>query len=265
MVKIPGRFNSPADRNFIPGATYVGDSRLIGLGIFHDQTDHSDVLLRFDGQKPTYLSFSEFSRIVEYLEDFSNGKAGSEMPEPNPMKVSAVLLESSRVHLRWNTSSTALFPLEFFQVLNVLLSAKKRLESMIRRKKEKQAALNSFSFMAQMRSWGSLTVFLLLSALNITMFIGFIFQHNWFAHWLILTICMGIWMIFFTPEWTGKIGPVLKEYINEKFFYELTFVQFPKRAAEIFLAVFICLALYALIGSGAAETIIDFYRRNAHP
>jgi len=265
MVKIPGRFDSPADRNFIPGATYVGDSRLIGLGIFHDQSDYSDVLLRFDGQKPTFMTFKDFGRIVEYLEDFSTGKAGSEMLEPNPMKVSAVLLESSRVHLRWNNSSSVLFPLEFFQVLNVLIASKKRLEKMIRRKHEKQIALGRGSLLQYMRSWGSLGIFMFLSILNLAMLVGLALQYKWFWHWLSLTLSMSIWLIFFTPEWTSKIGPMTREYFNEKFFYELTFVQFPRRAAEIFLAVFICLALYALIGSGAAETIIDFYRRNARP
>jgi len=265
MVKIPGRFSSPADRNFVPGATYVGDSRLIGLGIFLDQSDSSDVLLRFDNQKPVFVSFKEFSRIVEYFEQFSTGLANNEMTEPNPMRVSAVLLESSRVHLRWNNSSSVLFPLQFFQVLNILISARSRLETMIRKKKEKHAALREGGFILYMRTWGSLTIYLLLSIFDLILFTGLLFQRSWFSQWLILTLFLGVWMIFFRPDWSTKIGPALNEYLNSSFLSDLIFLNFKRKAAGIFIIVLTCLAVYALLSGGIVEFIINYYRRKAQP
>ena len=65
MVKIHGKYNRPGSFDFIPGATYVGDSRVIGLAVFVDQTDPSQILLRFNEQQPRRVNYKEFLRTVK--------------------------------------------------------------------------------------------------------------------------------------------------------------------------------------------------------
>ncbi|EKD82866.1 MAG: hypothetical protein ACD_39C01039G0002 [uncultured bacterium] len=266
MVKIHGKLNSPGGLDFIPGAIYVGDSRMLGLAIFVDQTDSSQVLLRFNNQKTRKVDYKEFLRAVHFLEAFSLGEAESyESPDPNPIKISIVVLESARILLHWEESTTAFFPLEFFQTLNVLVAIRKKMESVVRKNLERKARLDEGSFFGQLRNWGGLIVFLLLTVVDLLLLICLIIWPHLYLHWVSLTLGLAFWLLVLKPVWAGRVWPTIRAYLDEEFLTDLSNLHFPKRSVEIFLILLILTFIYFFFGSDAANIIFKYYKGSSLP
>ncbi|PKL43081.1 MAG: hypothetical protein CVV41_11800 [Candidatus Riflebacteria bacterium HGW-Riflebacteria-1] len=266
MVKVHGKNNSPGGFDFIPGATYVGDSRVLGLAIFVDQSDPSQILLRFDEQRPRRVNYKEFLRAVNFLEAFSSGEAQAyESPDPNPLKLSIVILESSRILLHWEESTTALFPLEFFQTLNILVAIRKKMEVIVRRELDRKARLAEGTFVEQFKNWGGLIVFIMLSALDLLMLICLVIWPQFFLHWLALTLGLAFWILVIKPAWAGRVWPTIQIYLDDELITDLSNLHFPKRSVEIFLILLILTFIYFFFGSDAANLIFKHYKGSSLP
>lgn len=265
MVKVYEKYNKPGGIVFFPGETYIGDSRALGLAIFLDHGYSSKVLLRFKDHKLRTLEFNEFYRAVEYIEAFSTGQSASyESPDPNPTKISMVLLENSRILLRWEESSTVLLPQDFFQTLNLLLAIRKKLGSIIRQRRERKARLQDHGLMETMKKWGGVLVFAALTILNLFLLGGFFIWPHLFIHWLALTVFMALWLLV-KPEWAGRIIPSSLLYLNEGLLTDLSNLHFPKKSAEIFLILIILISFYVYFGSEAANFVLSFYKGPSLP
>jgi len=266
MVKIHGKYNSPGGFDFIPGTTYVGDSRMLGLAIFVDQADPSQVLLRFNDQKARKVHYKEFLRAVNFLEAFSSGEAENyESPNPDPLKLSIVVLEDSRILLHWEDSTTAFFPLEFFQTLNVLVAIRKKMEAVVHRDMERKARLAEGSFIEQFKNWGGLIVFILLLALDLLLLICLIIWPHFFLHWLGLTLGLAFWLLVLKPVWAGRVWPTIRMYLDDELITDLSNLHFPKRSVEIFLVLLILTFIYFFFGSDAANIIFKNYKSSSLP
>ncbi|EKD84402.1 MAG: hypothetical protein ACD_39C00072G0002 [uncultured bacterium] len=266
MVKINGKYNSTGGFDFIPGATYVGDSRMLGLAIFLDQYNSSRVMLRFKDHKIRKIDYREFSRAVSFLEAFSAGEASSyESPDPNPLRISVVMFENSRILMRWDDSSTVLLPLEFFQTLNVLVAIRKKMESIVYKNLERNALLNRNSFLEQFKNWSGLFVFVLLSVLDVLLLLCLFIWPDLHLHWLALTLTLAFWLLVLKPDWSDKIWPAIQAYLDEEFLTDLSNLHFPKRSVEIFLILLTLAFLYFFFGSDAANMILKYYKASPLP
>lgn len=266
MVKVHGKYNSPGGFDFIPGATYVGDSRVIGLAVFVDQADPSQVLVRFNEQQPRRVNYKEFLRAVNFLEAFSSGEATSyESPDRNPLKLSIAVLESSRIMLHWEDSTTVLFPLEFFQTLNVLVAIRKKMETIVRRELDRKARLAEGTFVEQFKNWGGLIVFMMLAALDLLMLICLVIWPQFFLHWLGLTLGLVFWMLILKPAWADRVWPTIRMYLDDELITDLSNLHFPKKSVEIFLILLILTFIYFFFGSDAANIIFKNFKGSSLP
>lgn len=265
MVKVYEKYNKPGGIVFFPGETYIGDSRALGLAVFLDHGYSTKVLLRFKDQKLKTIEFNEFYRAVEYIEAFSTGQIASyESPDPEPTRISMVLLENSRILLRWEESSTVLLPLDFFQTLNVLLAIRKKLGSIVRQRLERKALLQDNGLMETLKKWGGLLVFAALAVLNLFLLVGFFIWPHLFIHWLALTVFMALWLLV-KPQWAGRVIPNTLLYLNEGLLTDLANLHFPKKSAEIFIILITIISFYLYFGSEAANFILNFYKGSSLP
>lgn len=266
MVKIAGKCNKPGGINFIPGATYVGDSRILGLVIFLEQGHSSTVLLSFNDRKPLKIDYLEFARSVDFLEAFSKGTAESyESPESNALKISLVMLDSNRVLLRWDNLSFMLLPLEFFQALNVLVAIRKKLKSLVQRRLERKKLLQQNSLSELLSNWGGLALFAILLAIDLLLLISLFMFSTYLPHFIALTIFMTLWLLIQRPQWSQNLGPFLREYMDERLLNDLANIHWPRRMIEIIVIMLIISIFYALFGSEAANFIIKYYKGNQLP
>ncbi|MBU1105748.1 MAG: hypothetical protein KKB51_03685 [Candidatus Riflebacteria bacterium] len=266
MVKIDGKCALPGGFDFIPGATYVGDSRALGLAVFLDQDDSSRVLLRFRNQKTRRVDYREFSRVVSFIENFSSGENTIyESPSPNPLKISIVLLENSRILLRLEDSSTVLLSLEFFQTLNILVAINKKMEAIVHRNLERKAFLQAGSLSEQFKNWGGLLTFSLLAVLDFLLLISLLIWPDLYIHWLVMTLFLAFWLLIFKPAWSPSILPAIKGYLDDGLLADLSEIRFPRRGVEIFLIILVLAAFYFFFGNDAANFITKHYRGSSLP
>ncbi len=266
MVKISGPQNRPGAFDFISGATYVGDSRVINLAVFLDQSNPSQVFLRTGNHKVKKIDFREFARVVNYLAAFAANQAETyTSPDPNSIKASVVLLEGHRILLRLEESSTVLYPVDFFQVLNVLVAIRKKLDALVRKSIDRNARLEETSLAGQLRDWGGLITFALLAALDFSLFVSLFFRPEIFLHWFALTLFLVLWPRVLKPAWAYRLWPNLRAYINEDLLNDLSNLHFPRRGVEMFLIITTVIVLYILFGSDFAHFIMRHYQRNPLP
>lgn len=266
MVKISGKYNKPGGLNFIPGATYVGDSRVLGVSIFLEHGNSTNLLLNFNEKKPVKVNYLEFARSIDFLEAFSRGTADSyESPHSTALKISVVMLESNRILLRWQNSSVLLLPLEFFEALNVLTAIKKKAIVMVRRRIERQALLDQHSLIGTLKNWGGLGIFLFLLAMNLLFLLSLVLFPEFIMHWLALTIFLMLWLIVGRPEWSDKIVPVIVDYLNDDLLNDLANIHFPKRSTEVFLIILLLIFFYLVFGGEALNFVTNFYQHSKIP
>ncbi len=266
MVKVHGKFNRPGAFDFISGATYVGVSRMLGLAVFLDQADPSQVLLRIKDHPVRRVDYREFARVVDFLETFATGEVGSySSPDPHPIKVSIVLLENNRVLLRLEESSTILLPVEFFQALNVLVAIRKKLEITACRQMDRKARLDETSLMAQLSNWKGLIAFAILTAVDFSLLVSMFFRPELTSHWLLLTAFLALWLFVLRPSWSAQFMTKVRAYINEDLLNDLSFLHFPRRSVEIFLIILTLVIFYFIFGSDIAHFIMRYYRKTRMP
>lgn len=262
MVKISGPQNRPSAFDFISGATYVGDSRVINLAVFLKQSDPSRVLLRTGSLEIKEVDYREFARVVKYLEIFAVSQNETYIsPDPNPLRVSVVLLEGSRILLRLEKSSTVLLPVDFFQVLNVLVAIRKKMESLAHKAIDRKTRLDESSVARQLYDWGGLISFALLAAFDFSLFVSLFFRPELYLHWIALTLFLILWPRILKPSWASRLWPNLRAYVNEDMLNDLSNLHFPRRGVEIFLIITTVIFFYILFGSDFAHFIMRHYQK----
>jgi hypothetical protein len=266
MVKVHGRFNRPGAFDFVSGATYVGDSRMLGVAVFLDQADPSQVLLRIKDHPVRKVDYREFARVVDFLETFAAGEGNAySSPDPEPLKVSIVLLENNRVLLRLEETSTVLLPVEFFQALNVLVAIRKKLEITAQKQIDRKARLDETSIMVQLYNWRGLIVFAILAAIDFSLLVSMFFRPELTLHWMLLTLFLVFWLIVLRPTWSSRFLSRVRAYINEDLLNDLSFLHFPRRSVEIFLIIMTLVIFYFVFGSDLAHFIMRYYRKSRLP
>ncbi|KAF1079598.1 MAG: hypothetical protein GQF41_4156 [Candidatus Rifleibacterium amylolyticum] len=266
MVKIHGKFNRPGAFDFISGATYVGDSRMLGVAVFLDQADPSQVILRIKDHPIRRVDYREFARVIDYLETFATGENNAySSPDPDPIKVSIVLLENNRVLLRLEETSTVLLPVEFFQALNVLVAIRKKLEITAHKQIDRKARLDEASLIVQINNWRGLIVFAILAAVDFSLLISMFFRPELTLHWLLLTLFLGFWLLVLRPAWSSQFIAKIRAYVNEDLLNDLSFLHFPRRSIEIFLIILTLVIFYFVFGSDMVHFIIRYYRKTRMP
>ncbi len=265
MVKIHG-FNEPPAPTFQVGASYVGDSRALGLLIQADYGYPAIFLLTFGNRRPIKIGYEEFARCVDFLESFGSGENSRfDLPEPNPTKLSILMLENSRIFLRWGNTSKVFLPLEFFQTLNLLIALRKKMHAMAKRLEERKMVAPEFSLIDTFRLWGDIIAFITLSFVAMFNFVGqFIWPHL-FYYWLFLTIFLGLWLLILQPPWAANFLPAVRSYVNENLLSDLAEIHFPRRSVEIVLIIIIVLTLYLIFGTDAANFIFSIRSKTALP
>ncbi|PKL51370.1 MAG: hypothetical protein CVV42_00540 [Candidatus Riflebacteria bacterium HGW-Riflebacteria-2] len=266
MVKIHGKFNRPGAFDFIAGATYVGDSRMLGLAVFLDQTDPSQILLRIKERPVRRVDYREFARLIDFLETFAAGEAYLySSPDPDPLKASVVLLENNRILLRLEGTSTVLLPVEFFQALNILVAIRKKLEVKTQKEIERKTRLDETSLLVQINNWRGLIVFALLAAVDFSLLVSIFFRPELTLYWLTLTLFLGFWLFVLRPAWSERLTSKVRSYINEDLLNDLSFLHFPRRSVEIFLIILTLVIFYFVFGSDMAHFIMRYYRKSRMP
>jgi len=266
MVKVHGKFNRPGAFDFISGATYVGDSRMLGLAVFLDQADPSQVLLRIKDHPVRRVNYREFARVIDFLETFAAGEAVAySSPDPDPIKISVVLLENDRVLLRLEETSTVLLPVEFFQALNVLVAIRKKLEITAHKQIDRKARLDETSLLVQLNNWKGLIVFAILSAVDFSLLVSMFFRPELTLHWLLLTLILAFWLLVIRPAWSSRFLSRVRAYINEDLLNDLSFLHFPRRSVEIFLIIMTLVIFYFIFGSDIAHFIMRYHRKTRMP
>lgn len=260
MVKVAGPKNVPGGFITLPGATYVGDSKILRLAIFLEGSYSSRVLLKFANQGPVKIDYHEFVRVVDFLEDFRTGVSQQyDSSQPNSSNVSVVLLESGRVLFRWGKASIVIFPLEFLQALNVLLAIKKRMKSMIRRRAELKAAHANGSLLAMMRTWGFLAAFVALIVFDLLLLISLFAWPQFFVHWLVLTIALALCQLFFKPDWLNRVLPAIRDYLSEGLLLDLTNLTFPRKSFGLVVLLVLMILFYFYFGGRVVSFLYGIF------
>lgn len=260
MVKINGVDNIPGGFVTIPGATYVGDSKILGLTIFLDGAYSSKVLLKFIGQKPVKIEYQEFVRTIGFLEAFKTGAARHyDSSRPKSSKISVVLLESSRVHLHWENASIVLFPLEFMQALDVLVAIRRKMTTMVERRAELKALLANGGFLEFLKTWGILLIFLLLVVFDFLFFISLFTWPQYYGYWIGLTVFLSVWFLYCRPSWADRFMPAIRDYFDEGFLGDLSAATFPRKSFGLGILLIILLILYAYFGSRVVNFLLSVF------
>lgn len=265
MVKVSGTSTSGIPGGFIslPGATYVGDSKLLGLSIFLEGTCSTAVMLKFADKKPVKIEFAEFSRIIGYLKDFSQGNAGKyDNSGPGSANISAVLLESNRVLLQWEEAKIVLLPLDFMLALNVLRAIEKKLDKMILRRKERRTLLKQDEILENLRPWWGFLVFAFLAFIDLGLMFGIFFRPGLFFWFATLTLGLALWLLLLRPEWSFRVVPAMRSYLNERFLGDLSSLKSSQKNLGIVIFLILLLVFYVYFGWEFISMVISFFKGN---
>ncbi len=263
MVKISGASTSGVPGGFIsmPGATYVGDSKLLGLWIFLDDVAISQVLLKFADKKPVRISFKEFSRVVSFLKDFSRGNSYQfESLAPDSTKISIALLESNRVMLHWEEARIVLLPLDFMLALNVLFAIEKKLEKMIQRRNERKQLLRQGNLLEFLYQWSGFLVYAFLAMVDFGLLVAVFFHSQLVTPLLGLTIFLGVWLFIFQPEWSFRLVPAIKSYLNEELLADISHLKSSQKNVGIVIMLILLLVFYIYFGWEFVSMVISFFK-----
>lgn len=265
MVKVSGVSTSGVPGGFVsmPGATYVGDSKLLGLSIFLDGSLSSTVLIKFAEHKPHKYEFSEFSKVIDYFKDFSQGNSCQyESSTPDSANVSIVLLESNRVMVHWEESRITLLPLDFMLVLNVLQAIEKKLKKMIARRNERRALLKQDDILENLRPWWGFIIFAFLTFIDFGLMIGIFYRPELFYSFTVLTLILAVWLLFLRPEWSFRVIPALQSYFNERFLGDLSSLKSSQKNLGIVICLILLLVFYIYFGWEFISMVISFFKGN---
>lgn len=265
MVKVSGVSTSNVPGGFIslPGATYVADSKLLGIAIFLEGDFSAKVLLKTSEQRPIRIDFEEFSRIVDHFTTFSRGElADSDPVDFGELTVGIVLLESNRVMIHFGDSRITLVPLDFMLALNVLQATRKKLEKMIARRNERRALLRQDDLLEKLKNWWGLLVFAILALLDLYFLVGIFFRPHLFKSFIVLTIVLAFWLLVLRPEWADRAGPALYGYFNENFLSDLAGLKSSQKTVWAAILLVLLVAFYIYFGWEFFSIIVSFFKGN---
>ena len=263
MVKIGGNSTSRIPGGFIslPGATYVADSKLLGLGIFLEGDFSSRILLRFDDYKPVKIEFVEFSRVVDYLEGFSRGNHEAyDSSHPGSTSLSAVLLESDRVMLQWEEARVAIFPHEFMLILNVLKAARNKLKTMIQRREERRKLLRQDALIENLRQNWDAVLFALIALLDLSLLVGMFFRPGFVGSFGVITLVLVLWAVVLRPAWLFRFLPMVWEYLNEGLLADISNLKSSQKHLGIAIAMIMLLVFYIYFGWEFISMVVSFFK-----
>ncbi|MEW6708672.1 MAG: hypothetical protein AB1403_02525 [Candidatus Riflebacteria bacterium] len=251
----------------VPGATYIGDSEILGAAFFIDTDAPPTILVRFGSQKPEKIAWNDFVELVRCFKFFRQKvsqvlreKTGSLPRMIVNDKISLSLLETRRIKLNWNGHPSVFSHLQMDLVTGVLGGCYVKARPLVDRILEKQRLLAKPGWLETARQYSGFIMFLVLSVINMFFFAGMFFQPLLFKPWIVITLFQLFWLLLFRPGWTYRLLPVFWDYLNEQFLADLSNLRLPRKSIEFFIIIIMGMVYLLCFGSEAANYIFDFYR-----
>lgn len=251
----------------ITHTTYLGHSVALGAAAFLDRAMPPQILFRFNNDKPQAILWTDYERLIAGLVEFDKNIAGAISDQQKAVKncelpagVTTVFLESQRINLRWQQRNLVFTPVEFSQVVQVLSGTHAKAKPIVRRMLEKSELMKKTPFLAALTNWGGFAMFVLLTMLDLLLFVSMMFQPKLYFPWTVLTTFLAAWLLLLRPAWSYKILPALLDYLNEQFLADLANLRLPRKSVEFFLVIAMGIIYLLCFGSEAAHYIFGFWK-----
>jgi hypothetical protein len=162
--------------------------------------------------------------------------------------------------LHWEEARIVLLPLDFMLALNVLFAIEKKLEKMILRRDERKQLLrqgNLFEFLYQ---WWGFLIYAFLAMVDFGFLVGVFFHSQLVMPLILLTIILGVWLLLFQPEWSFRLVPAIKSYLNEELLADISHLKSSQKNVGIVIMLILLLVFYIYFGWEFVSMVISFFK-----